>query len=362
MSGKRSVLDGVLYFINILFALGLLLSYLAYYIPPGLFTLFSFAATGFPVLAVTNMLFVVYWAIRLKRKIFLPLICLAVGYMHLPRMFQFGQAKKVVAEDQSLKVMSFNVRMFNTYRWLDDEEVEAKITRLIDQQDPDVLLLQEYHEEDDKPLHGLDFPYHRAKLDDSGKKVGLMIFSKFPITGSQVLEMKQDTTRQSSFHFADVKWKGQNIRVINVHLASVGLEDADYNLLENPDYKNEDKMQNGLKTIVKRLHNSYQRRALQLKSLQESVRESPYPVVLAGDFNDVPQSFVYHQVDHDLEDAFLSGGEGFGRTYIRSPLPLRIDYIWYSEDLNAINFEVIDQKLSDHYPIVTELEYSSAIN
>ncbi|MDZ7847277.1 MAG: hypothetical protein U5L96_11155 [Owenweeksia sp.] len=87
----------------------------------------------------------VYWAIRLKRKILLPIIVLSIGFLHLQRTYQFGQARREVADNSSLKVMSFNLRLLNLYDWLEDDQVPEKITDLIRRENPDVLLLQEYH-------------------------------------------------------------------------------------------------------------------------------------------------------------------------------------------------------------------------
>ncbi len=357
MSQKRSLVDGFLYFLNVVFAIALLLSYLAYYIPPTLITAFSFIATGYPILAIINILFVVYWAIRLKRKILLPLVCLAVGYLHLPRMYQFGKAQRVVPKEESLKVMNFNIRLFNLYQWLDDPDVKQDISALIRQEDPDVVMLQEYLEGEENPLKELNYPYRHSKLTNEGKSYGLMILSKYPITGSAVIPVEEDTARQSEFHYADIRWKGQNIRFVNVHLASVRLDHQEYDLLENPDRKNQDDLKRGIKTITTNLHHAFRLRTIQTKALLDIIRDSPFPVVLAGDFNDVPHSYIYHQIDLELQDSFMSGGHGFGKTYVRSPVPFRIDYIFHSKMLQSFNFRVIKKEYSDHYPIVTELQF-----
>lgn len=357
MSGrKRSVLDGVLYFINFLFAIGLLMAYLAYYIPPTLVSIFAFAATGYPILVMVNFLFVIYWLIKLKRKILLSLLCIGIGYMHLPRMYQFGKAPIVVQDDESLKVMSYNIRLFNSYNWLEDENVEDRIVELIAEENPDVLLLQEYHQEKDNPLKKLGYKYKHSQLTGWGKDYGLMILSRFPITGSQIVEYPNDSTKKQ-YHYADISWKNKRIRFVNVHLASIGLEDAEYDLLENANEKNSEEMQQGLRTIVRRMDAAFRKRSAQIQSLSKTIEESPHPVILAGDFNDVPHSWAYHKMDLLLEDSFMDGGEGFGKTYIESHFPLRIDYIFYSEDLQAFNFRKIPQKLSDHYPVVTEIRY-----
>ena len=221
-TSRKSVLDGILYFVNIVFALGLLLSYLAYYIPPSAISIFSFAALAYPIWVVVNILFVFYWMIRFKAKILLPLICIGIGYMHLPRMYQPGSPEKVVKTEDRLKVMSFNVRMFNQYKWLKQDDIPEKIWEMIEKEDPDVLLLQEYRDNWKKAPKTLGFPYRKEKLTDWGR-FGSVIFSKFPISASGILPFEGDTAGNHQFQYADISWKGRKIRFINVHLASVGL-------------------------------------------------------------------------------------------------------------------------------------------
>ncbi|MDZ7847278.1 MAG: hypothetical protein U5L96_11160 [Owenweeksia sp.] len=71
---------------------------------------------------------------------------------------------------------------------------------------------------------------------------------------------------------------------MNVHLASVGLENADYEALEKPGYENQEGLKKGIRAIVTRLHHSYQRRDRQITPVQEAVRDSPHPVVASRRF------------------------------------------------------------------------------
>lgn len=357
MAAKRkSFLDGLLYFFNLLVAVGLLLAYLAYYFPPTALTWFSFVALGYPILLILNILFVLYWAIKLKRKIVLSLVCIAIGYLHVPRTYRLGATKRVVPAEDRIKVMSFNVRLQNQYEWLETEAVPEKIFRLIDKENPDVLMLQEFRKEWPEAPKNLGYKYVHYKMSASGH-YGSAIYSRFPISGSQVMEFEGDSASNHNFHFADIKWQGKTIRFMNVHLASVGLGDSDYKILENPDVNRQDELENGIRSIVGSLNSAFVRRAQQIESVEKAIFDSPHPVVLAGDFNDVPQSYVYHKIDLELTDSYMESGHGFGKTYARGPLPLRIDYIFHSNDLHAFNFEVADEELSDHYPIVTELEW-----
>lgn len=353
---RKSFLDGILYFVNILVALGLLTSYLAYYIQPGWLTFFAFSALAYPVLLFSNIIFILYWAIKLKPKFFLSLIVIVIGFLHLGRYYQLSGTQKVTIPSKSLKVMTFNVRMFNYYQWIESVFVPQKVKTLVDSEQPDVLIMQEYFKNKDTPNFG--YRYKHLKMTNYGHNYGLAIFSKHPIIGSGIIRYNRETTIENDdFHYADIDWNGKIVRVINIHLASVGFGSKDYELLEKGSIGNNGEVKDGVITILKRLHWAYKRRAQQIRVVEEAIDSSPHPVILCGDFNDTPQSFTYHRIDLELVDSFLEAGHGFSKSYVRSPVPLRIDYIFHSDELRAFNFKVIDQELSDHYPVVTELEW-----
>ncbi|MEQ9262822.1 MAG: endonuclease/exonuclease/phosphatase family protein [Owenweeksia sp.] len=357
--GKHSFLDSVLYFINVLAALGLLASYLAYYFNPNWFTFFSFAGLAYPVLLFINLIFIIYWMLRFKVKLVLPVICIAMGYLHLSRLYQWGAPNKVVNPGESFKVMTYNVRMFNAYKWIPEDDIPQRIKQLILTEAPDILMLQEFYQSDKTPE--LDYPYDFTKLTNDGRNYGLTILSKFPITGTGTLRYSEpkegEPTVNNEFIYADVKWKNETIRFINIHLASVGLGVNDYKRLENPNEGSQEDITNGFLKIIKRLHWAFQRRGEQIGALEKAIADSPHPVVLCGDFNDTPQSYIYHRVDLALNDSFMEAGNGFSKTYARGPVPFRIDYVFHSDELRVNSYKVISQKLSDHYPVITELEF-----
>ncbi len=356
---KRSFLDRFLYFFNILSAMGLLASYLAYYFSPQWFTFFSFAGLAYPILLLINLIFVLYWVLRFKLKLILPVICIAAGYLHLERLYQFGSPPKVVNPGESLRVMSYNVRMFNEYQWIPEQGIPQEIGRLINSNAPDVLLLQEYYQSENTPK--FQYPHEFTKLTNDGRNYGLKVFSKFPIVETGTLSYdkpnESGVSVNNQFIYADVRWKNRTIRFINVHLASVGLGVSDYQRLQNPNEGSQEEIRNGFLKILKRLHWAFKRRGEQIEAVERAINDSPHPVVLCGDFNDTPQSYTYHRVDLLLNDCFMEAGNGFGKTYARGPVPFRIDYIFHADELRVNRYEVISEKLSDHYPVIAELEF-----
>ena len=79
------------------------------------------------------------------------------------------------------------------------------------------------------------------------------------------------------------------------------------------------------------------------------------PIVLCGDFNDLPNSYVSNKISKNMKDAFLDYSFGIGHTYNGKIPFLRIDYILITPTFNVTKFEVINNKISDHFPVYAEL-------
>jgi endonuclease/exonuclease/phosphatase (EEP) superfamily protein YafD len=107
-----------------------------------------------------------------------------------------------------------------------------------------------------------------------------------------------------------------------------------------------------LQDLSLKLKTAYIKRAEQAKKVTHHRKSSPYPVIVCGDFNDTPVSFAYHKMSTGLKDAFLQKGKGRGNTYL-GRFSLRIDYILYSNGIEALEFDKIEAELSDHYPILS---------
>ena len=356
---KKSWIDGILYFVNSLFALCLLLAYAAYYISPGFIGFLEYFALAYPYALAANVIFALYWLLRLKIKIILPVLCIALGYNHLERTYQWNSSNKVMGGSSSLKVMSFNVRLFNYYRSLNKEGVAGEIAQVIQNENPDILLVQEYFKSDETP--SLNFPYQYIELTNTGKNWGLAIFSKYPIDSANFKESYAanglTSNRPLRYLYADIKWREKTIRVYNVHLQSVGLDYKAFEDIKNPQERNSEELQKGLRKIAGQISRSAETRSQQAKTLHESISNSPHPVLLGGDFNDVPLSYTYRTIRQSLSDAFVQAGKGTGHTYRLPPLSFRIDYLMCSRQMRPQHFEVGPAGLSDHRPVWTEFEF-----
>jgi len=85
--------------------------------------------------------------------------------------------------------------------------------------------------------------------------------------------------------------------------------------------------------------------------------QSPYPIILCGDFNETPQSYIYKLLSENFDDAFREGGWGIGSTYAGKIPGLKIDHILYPKEMKVLDARVSKVEFSDHYPVVGRLEW-----
>lgn len=164
--------------------------------------------------------------------------------------------------------------------------------------------------------------------------------------------------------FADVVINRDTIRLYNLHLESIHFGSEDYTFyshLTEPD--NETDIENvhlkeGSKRLLWKLRRAFVLRSSQVEMLYKHLAASPYPVVLAGDFNDTPSSYTYHQLTRNLHDSYIDAGSGFLESTYAGKFPnFRIDYILYSSQFRSAFYQKFDVSLSDHYPITSTLVF-----
>jgi endonuclease/exonuclease/phosphatase family metal-dependent hydrolase len=108
--------------------------------------------------------------------------------------------------------------------------------------------------------------------------------------------------------------------------------------------------------VLKKFKLAYNLRSKQAELVKREKDDSPYPTILCGDFNDVPNSFTYFKIKGDDNDAFLKAGFGIGRSFAALSPTLRIDYIFTSKKIEVLQFKKTKLYYSDHYPLVADLK------
>jgi endonuclease/exonuclease/phosphatase family metal-dependent hydrolase len=139
------------------------------------------------------------------------------------------------------------------------------------------------------------------------------------------------------------------LRVYNAHLQSHSISPETESLLQAPLAESE--TWKGYRSVLGRVRHFTAMRAAQARWLADEIAQCPFPVIVAGDLNDTPQSYSYRILARDLKDSFHSRGRGFGTTFAGNIPGLRIDYILGGKGLQFTDHQVVRTPLSDHYPV-----------
>ena len=182
---------------------------------------------------------------------------------------------------------------------------------------------------------------------------GLAIFSKYPIVNKGTVFATPDTSENQAI-FADVKREGKIFRVYCIHLQSVRFEDKEHIYLRKLTHYGKVSVPE-LKIVKNKLKIAFINRSYQAAVIRGHMEHCPYPYMIAGDFNDTPISYAVNKIGSGLSNAFKDKGCGLGFTYYGDFPNLQIDYIFASKEFKVINYQCIHKKLSDHYPIISDL-------
>jgi len=360
---------------NLVIVFLFLLACLNAYLPTGKWIIISLLGLIFPLLLILVIGFFIFWLFFHSRNYALiSLLALVIGWKNIHAFFAFDIHKRFITEKSSnaLRILTWNVHGWDefTTRKIATSGHRQKMMDFIRQQNADVLCFQEFFEP--KKLKGfssnidlitreLNFPYHYFSADfarwDGLYEFGVAIFSKFPITDSFRFKFRMDDPKKSpeSLIAADLNIRGKSVRVFTTHLQSVLFHSKDFRnveIIKNVD----DSVLEASMSLIKKLRIAYNRRRIQAEMVREQLDNSPNPVIICGDFNDVPNSYTYFKIKGSLEDAFIKKGFGIGRTYVNISRTLRIDYIMANSQFNILQCAKFAVPYSDHHPVIADIQ------
>lgn len=296
------------------------------YFPPKWFAGINLLSLAFPFLLFFHFLLTIYWLMSFRKRGF---VFLLIGIFLIPMIQRWVNYSSLEKGNPNLKVMSFNIK--GTLER--DEKIE-----FLNGQEVDVLMLQEcgFEMSDKMKLSNFKHQAHSEVVS---------IYSKFPVHRKNKIPLSDN----GYAIFADIKIKGEIFRFVNVYLEPFKLE-KDMVKPSMSTEMNEIKA----KSLLSRLLPVFKVHQEQIEEIRKYINSSPYPVVLAGDFNAVPNSYEYYHLGKNLNDVFSEVGVGSATSFHDYNFPIRIDYVFASPGIKALNYKVDREiNISDHYPIYT---------
>lgn len=297
-------------------------------VTPKIFPYLNLLSLAFPVLMIVHILLCIFWIFNWKKRAYLFLLASVFLFNPTRRWINFSTKKKEVP---NLKILSFNTQ--KGYNFL------PEIAKYIREANPDIALLQEIGR-------------------DSNLKVYNNELTQFPIlffgTNYKIINSGQVDNSGSNGNciFADVEIRGKIIRLVNVYLSPYAFDKEKV----KPDESLDDNKVKA-KYVFKKLMPTFKIHQNEVDKISEFVKSSPYPIILCGDFNSVPNSYEYFKLSNNLKDVFVEVGSGSSTSFHDYKFPIRIDYVLCSKELKPVSYKV-DRSvhISDHFPVITEFE------
>ena len=332
--------------------------YASVWIPPAYFWPAGFVTLLIPAFLGLNSALFIFCLLRRSRRILIPLAVLLLGLRFIMASISIHPyGTKIPAANAGLKVISYNLQVLHGgHKQTADQVIAAtRILKWLDTCGADVLCLQEYY---DKPesrtfnsgerlkAGGYKFRYFSKSWEVANKGlVGMAIYSRYPLKNCSTLE--KGIRGNNQLLKADVQSPQGWVRVYNIHLASLRIKEHE---IENNNTQAE--VKRNFLSVFAKIKRGFLLRGLQTNKLEESIADSPYPVIVCGDLNELPYGNTYFRLRNRLNNAFEKAGSGFGFTF-KGKIPfLRIDNQFADKAFSITSFRVCKEAVwSDHYPV-----------
>lgn len=305
-----------------------------------------------------NLLFCIYWIVRLKKYFLVSTISILVGFNVLLNSIGFNYFSKTLTPSSKihLKFMTYNVHNFNKADSPGHISAHKAILNLINSNQPDIIGFEEFNSKNKvfrmcdslKKTMNTDQFYFKPFIKTQFDSTGLALFSKYPIINRGVIRLSNNRDENQAIYI-DVKCKSRMIRVYAFHLQSLRLNEEDLNFgsflmrsFSNP---------HRTKELFHKLKMGFVLREQQVNIIRQHAAKCLYPYVLMGDFNDTPGSYAFNRMSTGMKNAFREKGTGIGKTFNGGFASSQIDYILLSEQFSVLHYQIIHKEISDHYPV-----------
>lgn len=357
-------IDKVILWLNIPLCIALLISYLAPSTDPKTAWIIPFFGLAYPILFAGNVLFAFLWLLRKRWLVLLPVVCILSGWNVLLNNVELHlkPSHPNAASVNGVRMMTYNVHNFKRYGSTNDISTKREILQIINEQQPDIIGFQEFYtrksgqydlKDSILKIMGTTYYYFEPVIANSQEAIGMAIFSKFPIVAHGLVSLINKPSENACLYI-DVKKGNKQFRVYSLHLQSIRFDPEDYKYLNKISEQGKVDKSSAMR-LGSKLKTAFIKRSDQVVIIKAHAAQCAYPYIISGDFNDTPSSYAVNQVAKGLNNAFREKGFGFGRTYNGDFPNYQIDYIMASPQFDVNSYNIVERKLSDHYPVISDL-------
>ncbi|MDE7180534.1 MAG: endonuclease/exonuclease/phosphatase family protein, partial [Muribaculaceae bacterium] len=194
-------------------------------------------------------------------------------------------------------------------------------------------------------------------------KIDTKVLSKYPGRMINSGDRISDPNDQARYSFYKINIQGHVLTLVNLHLLSFMLTPKEREVFTGirslEDFKTSYREIKG--DIADKLKKGFVRRKKDTQILRNAIEDIEGPLILCGDFNDVPESYAYRTLKgDDLRDAYVETNFGPLITYNRHKMLFHIDQILYRGPLQALSVDKGRIRTSDHYPLMARFAFTDS--
>lgn len=363
----RKTLKNIFIILNTGVVFLFLIACLSPWLNPAQFWLIGFLGILVPYFIFILLFSIIFWLIAKPKLALISMLTLCIGWQQIFATFAFHSKTEFekIKDSNSLRIVDWNIESFNglTKNKETKKHIREEVASTIIKLQPDIICLQEFNtanylgtQADNLSLFTNEYPYYYFSKDyqrsNGAYNSGCIIFSKYRFSDSGRIKFRV----AESLIFVDVIKQTDTLRIYTTHLQSFKFKKEDYDGMEKIKEQDEE-MLAASKSIFVKMKLAFKRRGIQANTVAEAIDKSPYPSIICGDFNDVPNSYTYFHIKENRQDVFLKKSFGIGRSFIAIAPTLRIDYILPDHNFEVHQFDMVDEGLSDHIMLVTDLDF-----
>jgi len=304
--------------------------------------------TILPVILISNIFLLFIWAINKKYLFILPLLGILINIQYIKSIISFSSKKNSV--ENCISICTYNIQGIKYGNY---ELTTQLLYDFFEEKKLDIICMQEIDTTDNHSLKYISnkFKKFSYKAFAKSERPGftLAILSKYPIISSTRFRFKNSDNHAMC---SDILFNNDTIKVLNIHFQTTNFNQHKFetkpeNWLFDMQYEAEKS-----KKVLDILDFNYIKRREQARYISNQINKCKKPLLVCGDFNSIPSSFIYKEIGKSLTDGFIESGNGYEYTYRKLFNLFRIDYIFHSEDIYSTEYKSFNLNYSDHKPVI----------